>query len=412
MRLLPRQDAAVHELKRILHSILSSARRAGTGIPGRAAGVLLLGLMAGCQGVAEDAATIESPQARQARREAERVLKPQETIGGGPVRIGMITGLMSGAGAKQGERDVRDGAMLAVAELGGGQLSLTIENTDGSPQQVIDAANRLSGEGVKLVAVSAEVPAGTVRDALGAKDVPVLLLRGGAAERADGSFSFASDHIDSAVEGAAYASGAGRKRLVALLPADASASERQRLDRGLADSDIRPVLTTAAPFSTDASLKDKLKDIDAVLLVNAGEGEMGALSVLRSNGYLAPNALIVGSSRWPAAVYGRPELAQSHLCLFGPENGSRMTASFRQRYERSANLEAAYGFDVIALAAGLVRTQGENAINKQNLLSPNGFLGAAAAFRFQPDGSVKRTCAIYQIAGGKLNLADPAPRSF
>lgn len=395
-----------------LNSILSSARHAALRIPGRAAGVLLLGLVAGCQGVAQDAATIESPQARQARREAERVLKPQETIGGGPVRIGMITGLMSGAGAKQGERDIRDGAMLAVDELGGGQLSLTIENTDGSPQQVSEAANRLAGEGVKLVAVSAEVPAGTVPDALKAKGVPILMLRGSAPERADGSFSFASDHVDSAVEGVAYASGAGRKRLVALLPADASASERQRLDRGLAAYDIRPVLTTAAPLSSDASSKAKLKDIDAVLLVNAGEAEMGALSMLRSNGYLAPNAIIIGSSRWPAAVYGRLELAQSHLCLFGPENGSRMTASFRQRYERSANLEAAYGFDVIALAAGLVRTHGENGINEQNLLSRNGFLGAAAAFRFQPDRSVKRTCAIYQIAGGKLVLADPAPRSF
>lgn len=399
----------------ILNSICAMARHYAIGHQGRVIGTLLLGLLAGCQGATQDAVSVESPAERQARREGTQTVKPQETIGGGPVRIGMITGLMGGAGADQGERDVRDGAMLAVDELGGGQLSLMIENTDGSSQQLREAANRLSGEGVKLVAVSAGVPPGAVRHGLGGKDIPLLMLRGSATERADGSFSFASDHIDSAVEGAAYAAGAGHKRLVALLPPDASASERQRLDRGFAGYDIRPVLTTAAgaaPFSGDVSSKAKLKDIDAVLLVNAGEAEMGALSALRSNGYLAPNAIIVGSSRWPSAAYGRPELAQSHLCLFGPENGSRMSASFRQRYERSANLDTAYGFDVVALAAGLVRTQGENGINKQNLLSSNGFLGAAAAFRFQPDGSVQRTCAVHQVVGGKLNLADPAPRSF
>jgi ABC-type branched-subunit amino acid transport system substrate-binding protein len=398
------------------NSLFSSAGQAAPRFSGMLVGALLLGLLAGCQNATQDAVTIEPPHARQARREAARALKPQETIGGGPVRIGMITGLMSASGASQRERDVRDGATLAVEELGGGQLSLNIENTDGSPQQVREAARRLADQGTRLVALSAaEVPAGVVRDGMNAKGVPILLLGTSSSERADGSFSFTSDRIDSAVEGASYAAASGSKRLVVLLPADVTASERQRLDRGLAGYNVKPVLVATAgavSFSGDANSMPRFKDIDAILLVSAGEAEIGSLSALRANGYLTPNVIVLGSSQWTPAAFARPELARSQLCLFGPENGSRMTASFRQRYERAANLDATYGFDVIALAAGLVRTQGESGINKQNLLTPNGFLGAAAAFRFVEDGSVRRTCAIYQIVDGKLSLADPAPRSF
>lgn len=398
----------------ILNSILSALRGAAVrNVERRALGALLLGLLAGCQGASQDAITVGPPQAAQARGAALSKPRAQETFGSGPIRIGLITALLASAGESQRERDIRDGAVLAVDELGSGQLSLQIDNTDGSSEQVQEAAKRLSDQGVKLVAVSAEVGTAVIRESIRATDIPTLALGSTSARPGNGSFSFVSDRIDSAVEGASYAAASGRKRFIVLLPADMTAAERQRFARGLAGYGIKPVLTAGASSVVgDASARAKLKDVDAVVMIGAGEAEVGSLSALRANGHLAANAMVVGSSRWTPAAYGRPELARSHLCLFGPENGSRMTASFRERYERAANLDAAYGFDIVALAAGLVRTQGEDGINRQALLSPNGFLGAAAAFRFEKDGSVRRTCAIYQLADGTLSLADPAPRSF
>ncbi|WP_082367227.1 ABC transporter substrate-binding protein [Ensifer adhaerens] len=383
-----------------------------------ALGVFALGVLAGCQGAPtpQDVLDVESPQAMHARRAAEHAPKPQETFGNGAARIALITALMAPTGETVRERDIRDGASLAVDELGGGQLSLLVENTDGSPQQVKDAAKRLADQKVALVAVSAaDVPVSTLRDGLGSARTPLLMLRGNGAERLTGTFAFVSDRIDSAVEGASYAAAAGRKRLVVLLPGDVSTGDRQRLERGLAGYGIKPVLlavTGSTAFSGDAASKAKLRDIDAVLLVGAGDPDVGALSQLKANGYLKPSAMIVGSSGWVAAAYKRPELSGSYLCLFGPENGSRMTSRYLSRYERAAAADAAYGFDVIALAAGLVRTQGENAISQESIRSPNGFVGAAAAFRFEPNGTVRRTCAIYQLTGGNLKLLDPAPRSF
>lgn len=381
-------------------------------------GMFALGMLAGCQGAPtpQDVLDVESPQAMHARRAAERAVKPQETFGNGSTRIAIITALMAPTGETVRERDIRDGASLAVDELGGGQLSLLVENTDGSPQQVKDAAKRLADQNVALVAVSAaDVPVGTVRDGLGSARTPVLTLRGNGAERPAGTFAFVSDRVDSTVEGASYAAASGRTRFVALLPGDVSANERQRLERGLADYGIKPALlavTGSTAFSGDAASKAKLKDVDAVLLVGAGDPDVAALSQLRANGYLKQNAMVVGSSGWTAAAYKRPELSGSHLCVFGPENGSRMTSRYLDRYERAAAADAAYGFDVIALAAGLVRTKGENAINQESIRSPSGFIGAAAAFRFEENGAVRRTCAIHQVTGGKLKLLDPAPRSF
>lgn len=377
-----------------------------------------LGVLAGCQGTPtpQDVLDVESPQAMHARRAAEHAAKPQETFGSGATRIALITALMSPTGETVRERDIRDGASLAVDEVGGGQLSLLVENTDGSPQQIQDAAKRLAGQNVALVAVSvADVPVSTVRQGLGNARAPLLVLRDNGAERPTGTFAFVSDRIDSAVEGASYAVASGHKRLVVLLPSDASAAERQRLERELAGYGIKPVLvavTGATAFSADSATKAKLKDVDAVILVGAGDSDVGALSQLKATGYLKPNAMVVGSSGWSAAAYKRPELSGSHLCLFGPENGSRMTSRYLDRYERAASPDAAYGFDIIALAAGLVRTQGEDAINQENIRSPNGFIGAAAAFRFETNGTVRRTCAIHQVAGGSVKLLDPAPRSF
>lgn len=377
-----------------------------------------LGVLAGCQGTPtpQDVLDVESPQAMHARRAAEHAAKPQETFGSGATRIALITALMSPVGETVRERDIRDGASLAVDEVGGGQLSLLVENTDGSPQQIQDAAKRLVGQNVALVAVSvSDVPVSTVRQGLGNARAPLLVLRDNGAERPTGTFAFVSDRIDSAVEGASYAVASGHKRLVVLLPSDASAAERQRLERELAGYGIKPALvavTGTTAFSADVATKAKLKDVDAVILVGAGDSDVGALSQLKANGYLKPNAMVVGSSGWSAAAYRRPELSGSHLCLFGPENGSRMTSRYLDRYERAASPDAAYGFDIIALAAGLVRTQGEDAINQENIRSPNGFIGAAAAFRFEKNGTVRRTCAIHQVTGGSVKLLDPAPRSF
>ncbi|WP_043612136.1 ABC transporter substrate-binding protein [Ensifer sp. ZNC0028] len=400
------------------HVVVSPARRVSSCRQWLALGVLVLGVLSGCQGAptAPEVLDVESPQARHARRAAEHAVKPQESFGSGATRIGLITALMAPSGETVRERDIRDGASLAVDEVGGGQLSLLVENTDGSPQQVQDAARRLAGQNAALIALTvADVPVGTVRQGLGASRAPLLALRGNGAERPADTFAFVSDRIDSAVEGASYAFASGRKRLVVLLPGDVSAAERQRLDRGLAGYGIKPTLVAATgttTFSNDAAAKAKLKDIDAVLLLGSEGGEVAALSQLKANGYLKPNAMVVGTSGWTNAAYKLPEFAGSHLCLFGPENGSRMTSRFLDRYERAASADAAYGFDVIALAAGLVRSQGEGAINQESIRAPNGFVGAAATFRFTRDGSVQRTCAIYQVTAGSVKLLDPAPRSF
>ncbi|MCW0002368.1 ABC transporter substrate-binding protein [Pararhizobium sp. YC-54] len=371
--------------------------------------------LAGCQGATQDVLDLESPQAREARRAAAHPAVPQETLGNGPTRVGLITAIMAPGGPSRRERDIRDGAALAVHELASTDLSLLVENTDGSQEQMRDAAKLLGEQGVKLVAVSvANEPVGLVRDALGTHHVPLLILRADASGSSPDTFYFTSDRVDSAVEGASYAVASGRAHLIVLTPSDLTARERQRLDRGLSSYNIKPVLveTSTATFAGEGASAAKINDIDAVLLIGATDGDVGGLSRLRANGYLKPNAAVIGSSNWASAGYKRPELAGSKLCLFGPEGGSRMTKAYLQRYERTAGEDAAYGFDIIALTAGLVRAHGPDGITVKNIRSPSGFLGAAAAFRFEADGSVRRTCSIYDVQSGGLKLIDPAPRSF
>jgi DNA-binding LacI/PurR family transcriptional regulator len=390
-------------------------KRAATRLLFAGLSVIAFAWLAGCQGATQDVLDLESPQVREARRTAARAAKPQETVGSGPIRVGLITAIMATSGQKGRERDIRDGAELAVRELASTDLSLLVENTDGSQQQIRDAARRLSDQGVKLVAVSvASEPVGVVRETFGTKRVPLLLLRADASGSSPSTYYFTSDHIDSAVEGASYAAASGRTRLIVLAPSDLTVRERQRIDRGLSGYGIKPVLiaTSTPTFPEDGAVAAKIKDSDAVLLIGAADGNVGPLSRLRAKGYLKPNATIIGNSSWSTFDYKRPEFSGSKICLFGPEGGSRMTKAYLQRYERTASEDAAYGFDIIALAAGLLREHGPDGLTATNIQSPIGFLGAAAAFRFEADGSVQRTCSIYDVHSVGLKLVDPAPRSF
>lgn len=79
--------------------------------------VIAFAWLAGCQGATQDVLDLESPQVREARRTAARAAKPQETIGSGPIRVGLITAIMATSGQNGRERDIRDGAELAVREL-------------------------------------------------------------------------------------------------------------------------------------------------------------------------------------------------------------------------------------------------------------------------------------------------------
>ena len=76
------------------------------------------------------------------------------------------------------------------------------------------------------------------------------------------------------------------------------------------------------------------------------------------------------------------------------------------------DLVVADGHDGIAAIGALVRSGNPNALTRQGLTQPSGFVGVNGIFRLLPDGSNERGLAVAEIRNGQAVVVDPAPRSF
>lgn len=133
---------------------------------------------------------------------------------------------------------------------------------------------------------------------------------------------------------------------------------------------------------------------------------------LRQRGGLGTQVPFLGSQVWPSRSYGEPALEGSLLALIDQVALQRISKRFEEAYGRPLSLEAAYGFDAVAVAAGIARTRGDQAISPKTLQNPAGFAGATGVFRFGPDGRVDRRLAIYQLINGKPVLRQATPLGF
>jgi ABC-type branched-subunit amino acid transport system substrate-binding protein len=95
-----------------------------------------------------------------------------------------------------------------------------------------------------------------------------------------------------------------------------------------------------------------------------------------------------------------------------PEGASLIAERYQRHYKRPLSTDAAYGYDAIAIAAGIIRTKGATGLNAEALTSKVGFRGVTGLFRFAPSGHVERRLSLYAISGGKLNVLAQAPASF
>jgi hypothetical protein len=353
-------------------------------------------IVAGCQSPG-DPDVLES-----ARQPESSAPAATQTFGDGPVRIDMFvdTGLDNNA------RDYRDGAALAVKMLGASQLKLTVHDLRGKGA---DAAGLIAGAasgGARFLVGSSSLagqfannPAGTASILLG--DQP-----GGS------SVAIANDEVGSGIEAVAYAAGAGRKNIMVISTRPLSEGETQRLQAGFrnAGAQLMGIVTDPTSSSGAARLAD-LGKTQAILLIGA-EAPRAVAPTLRQRAGLGADFVFLGTSAWPTNARSHPALEGSLVALIDQNSLERISEPFRAAYGRPLSVEAAYGFDALAVAAGLVRTSGAQGLTQQALHASSGFTGATGSFRFNTQGRVERRLAIYRLSRGRLELLDEAPVGF
>jgi branched-chain amino acid transport system substrate-binding protein len=116
-------------------------------------------------------------------------------------------------------------------------------------------------------------------------------------------------------------------------------------------------------------------------------------------GLWAANPGAVGAAGFNGALYAAPD----------PAAATGFMASYTSAYGAPPSPLAAIAYDAGAIAR-VATASGQ--INQASLTNPSGFGGADGVLVLDPDGSVRRGLAVFQVGGGAAQIVQPAPTSL
>ncbi|MEF0943520.1 hypothetical protein [Rhizobium sp. BR 362] len=313
-------------------------------------------------------------------------------------------------------RDVRDGAVLGVGELGNNQIRLRVKDVGPGLAGVTAQVAAAKGRNAALI-VSYLPPAETAAIAAipPAQRPPLLNLASAMTLTGGNVFNLASDEIDSATEGVKAPGPGGHKKVSALVPADFSQSDSTRLSNAIWNSgntfmglgryntsdQAADILTKNRPLIQSAE----------IVVILGGTSEIGAVaSAVRSAAI--PGQALVGTNRWPQSVYTAPAATGAFVATDDTQSSGLIAERYQRHFNHPLTTSGAYGYDAMAIASGLIRSKGPQAITAANLTNKVGFRGTTGLFRFNAAGMVERKMVINTIDGGKLKVAAQPSQSF
>ncbi|WP_374828310.1 hypothetical protein [Mycoplana dimorpha] len=389
-------------------SLSSGSRRAQSGLLGLALGLCLA--VAGCQSDGDDLANGLGKTDVRAPSSAL-----DETLG---TRGAEIT-LMIPKGAKglyDGiARDIRDGAALAVDDLGDEKISVKVIDVSAGSAVVPAAVDAAKARGSVLL-VSYATPAVTAAIAAMPVDKrPPLFNLGEHVTGAD-AYNLGDDEIGSAMEAVRTAVANKHTKVMVFVPGDLGSAEETRLAsaiRGAGASIVgtaRYQLNDASAAAAVQSAAAQLKEADTVLILGRTVIATTVVGAVKATG--RTDIAFIGTSAWPPQAYRVSAANGTLIARSDTDSGKLIATRYQQRYARALTAAASSGYDAIAVAAGLVRTKGEGGVSAANLTSASGFRGVTGLFRLRKDGSVERRYSLGVIEGGDLKPLQASPAAF
>ncbi|MFZ2102922.1 MAG: ABC transporter substrate-binding protein, partial [Oricola sp.] len=292
-------------------------------------------------------------------------------------------------------REIRQGAEMALADLGAGKISLEFYDTAGSASRAKGASDAIAASGARLAAIvgdsaslAAFAPAGASTIAFAADGT----------RRGAGSFAFLPSETDSLVYGVRFALAAKPGAVLLFTPDTMSQLTVQTLTQTIGRfATVNAISYGASQTSAQIAQKARKNLKDTTVIAFAGNDQKIA-QIVKS---LAPAAQggpgIVGNMGWSSVLASRPELQGALVPALDKANQEIVAARYTKKYGTAPTINALYAFDFVAVAAGIVRSRGAAALTRETLTADAGFRGATGSFRFRADGRVERLYAIYVI---------------
>ena len=379
--------------------------------------VVLIGLAA-CQS-STDVADVLDPGAVDGGTQTGGPAQKAIVLGKGSMKIAMLLPLSGTGSAGEEGRKMRDGAQLAMDDLGNDLITLTIEDTRGDAALAKKMTVEAMGSGAKAVIGPTELPAARqLSQVSGTKRPPVFAL----AENFAGSpgvYSVRLSEADSAAAAAAALADKGKRKFVLFVAAGADAAAiTKRVENSL--SIYGASLAAAIPYRTAAGGAEKavadmaaLVDRPEAIIVASGSRNPSAIvSPLKTKGFLGKGVALIGTSRWLAHPLSDPLFDGAYIAALDITETGPIAARFKATFNYDADVNVAYAYDMVALTAGIASAVGPKGMTRQVLENPTGFRGSTGLFRFRADGASERSMPFYQVRNGSLKQIEKSISGF
>ncbi len=213
-----------------------------------------------------------------------------------------------------------------------------------------------------------------------------------------------------------FAASRGKKTIAALLPeggfGNVIAAEYQQ--------QIAALVLTAGPMQRYApgraaeaarALSAQLSGSDALLVTDLTADLARTADGIATSGI--KGIQLLGTGVWnDLSVLQKPAMQGGWFSAPDAGGFNSFAERYRAKYKSNPTRTATFGYDAVALAAALVRTQGSNRFSQQTLTNPSGFAGQDGVFRFRADGTNERSLAVLQVTNRAAQLISPAPKGF
>jgi branched-chain amino acid transport system substrate-binding protein len=339
-----------------------------------------------------------------------------ETLGTGPVRVGMILPLTQNGSPSPIGVSMRNAAQLAINDSGSTSITLMIQDDRSSPDAAAQAAQSELGAGAQLIL--GPVFANDVRTASAAAksaNRPMIAFSTDVTVAAPGVYLLSfliQGYVDRVLQ---YAVSTGKKSFGILAPQnDYGSLAAQRFQETAANLSAQVVVT--ARYST-GQLATAAQQVSAV------QGQIDALFIPEQADAMPAVASALGSANVKTKFLGTGVWNDPRVLKLPLMQGSWFSApddsgfdAFAQRYKAKFDSEparlATLAYDAVTLAAALAHNGGPETFNQAALTNISGFNGADGVFRFRADGTNERGLAVMEIAEDGAKVISPAPRSF
>ncbi len=342
---------------------------------------------------------------------------PGNSIGSGSVRVGLILPLSAAGGIGAAAAAIRNAADLAMSEFDNPEITLLVKDDRGDPAGARDAVQQALSEGAELVlgpfTATAVQQASPLTKTAGR---PMIAFSSDTSVAQPGVYLLSFAPQTDVARIMSFAAGRGKKSIAALLPEGAFGNvivaeyQQQISSLGLTQGPIQRYAPGQAAAAARA-LADQISGVDALLATDLTDAMAITADAIAAAGIR--NVQILGTGVWnDLSVLQKPALQGGWFSAPDAAGFNSFAERYRKRFSSSPTRTATIGYDSVALAAALVRTQGSNRFASQTLTNPSGFAGQDGIFRFRPDGTNERALAVLQVTNRAAQVISPSPRGF